>query len=75
MENRKLDELKRRLNEYYDAESKILRGQSYMIGSQRLTRADLSVVAAKIKELESEIETLESRGSRKRRTVRAVPLG
>lgn len=66
--------MKRRLDEYYEAESKILQGQSYTIGSRQLTRSSLPAVQAKIKELESQLDALESRGTMKRRTARAIPL-
>ena len=65
---------KRHLEEYYDAESKILKGQSYTIGSRQLTRANLADVQKKIKELEAEVEALEKRGTTKRQMVRVVPL-
>lgn len=71
--DQKLETLKRRLKEYYRAESKILEGQSYSIGSRQLTRTQLSSVQSKIKELEVEIEALERYGTKKRRAVRAVP--
>lgn len=69
----RLEIQKRRLAEYYDAESKILKGQSYSIGSRQLTRANLSDVQNKIKELEAEVRALESKGNTKRRVVRVVP--
>lgn len=70
----KLDVLKRRLAEYYEAESKILQGQSYTIGSRQLTRASLAAVQKQINELESQIEALESSGTTKRRLKRVVPM-
>lgn len=72
--NKRLDFLKQRLQRYYKAEEKILNSQSYTLGSKQLTRADLSRVQAKIKELESEIDMLESRGTTKRRAARAIPM-
>ena len=44
--------LKKRLEMYYEAEEKILQGQSYTIGSRTLTRTSLANVQSKIKELE-----------------------
>lgn len=67
--------LKKRLEMYYEAEEKILQGQSYTIGSRTLTRTSLANVQSKIKELESEISALETRGNSKRRSVRVIPLG
>lgn len=75
MSNQRLEMKKKRLQQYYDAEEKILRGQSYTIGSRQLTRADLSSVQSVIKELEAEVEALEKRGTAKRRSARVVPLG
>ena len=60
--------LKKRLEMYYEAEEKILQGQSYTIGSRTLTRTSLANVQSKIKELESEISALETRGNSKRRS-------
>lgn len=71
---KKLEELRERLGLYRDAEEKILQGQSYTIGSRQLTRASLSSVQKMIKELETEIDVLEQRGTTKRRMCRAVPL-
>lgn len=71
---RKKELLERRLEEYYLAESKILRSQSYSLGSRQLTRADLSTVQAKIKDLESALDVLETYGTMKRRMRRAVPM-
>ncbi len=71
---RKKELLERRLEEYYLAESKILRSQSYSMGSRQLTRADLPDVQDKIKELEAALDAMEKRGTTKRRTCRAVPL-
>jgi len=70
----RLENLKRRLDEYYKAESRILRSQSYAAGSQQLTRTSLASVQAEIKELEEEIAVLESRGTIKRRSVRVIPF-
>lgn len=70
----RLEFLKDRLAKYYDAEDKILKGQSYTVGSRQLTRASLAAVQDKIKELEAEIEMLETRGTAKRRSARAVPV-
>lgn len=69
-----LEKKKERLKQYYEAESKILRSQSYRLGTRQLTRADLSNIQNEIKELEAEIEALESRGTTKRRVARVVPI-
>lgn len=57
----RLTRCKNRLEMYYQAEESILGGaQSYSVGSRSLTRANLSEIAAKIKELEKEKVNLES---------------
>lgn len=70
----RLSFMKERLELYYEAEKKILNSQSYTLGSKQLTRADLGEVQNKIKELETDIEKMERRGTTKRRSVRAVPI-
>ena len=57
-----------RLELYYEAERKVLRGQSYTIGNRQLTRANLAEIRKAIKELESELEQMQgrSRGFSKR---------
>ena len=70
----RLEMKKERLKNYYEAEKMILRGQSYAIGAMRLTRADLSTIQKKIKELESEVGALEQYGTAKRRCARVIPL-
>ena len=49
----KLAALERRLEAYYKAEEKILKSQSFSIGSNQVTRTSLASVQAKIKELET----------------------
>lgn len=57
-----------RLELYYEAERKVLRGQSYTLGNRQLTRANLAEIRRAIKELESELEQMKgrSRGFSKR---------
>lgn len=74
MSGQMLEMKKERLRRYYDAEEKILKGQSYKIGTRELTRADLASVQDKIKELETEVDMLEKRGTSKRRSARVIPL-
>ncbi len=52
--------IRRRLAEYYLAESAILRGQEYEIGDRRLKRADLAEIRRAIDDLEAALanETL-----------------
>ena len=74
MGNYRLEMKKERLRKYYESEEKILMGQSYAIGSMRLTRADLPSVQKEIKELEAEVDALQKHGTAKRRCVRVLPL-
>ncbi len=60
-----------RLNAYYNAEMAVLTGQSYQIGTKRLTRADLSEIRKAIGELETEISNEENGG--KRKVFRGLP--
>lgn len=69
-----LEKKKGRLKLYYEAEEKILNSQSYTLGSRTLTRADLAAVQNMIRKLESEVSTLETRGTTKRRSARIIPL-
>lgn len=69
-----LTRLRNRLELYYEAEEKILNGQSYTIGDLTLTRADLGKVNKKIEELEVKISTLEKRGTTKRKVARIIPI-
>ena len=57
-----------RLELYYEAERKVLCGQSYTLGNRHLTRANLAEIQKAIKELESELEQIKgrSRGFSKR---------
>ncbi len=64
---------KERLFLYYKAEKAILSSQSYSVGGQTLTRANLDEVRATIEKLEQEVRHLES-GQSKRRVRRFVPI-
>lgn len=70
---KKIDFFKERLELYYAAERRILEGQSYKLGSRELTMANLKEVQDKIKELENDIEKLESFGTTKRKVYKVVP--
>lgn len=71
----KIDRVKSRLEKYYDAEEKILLGQSYSMGSRSLTRANLPHVQSMIQTLENQLEALETNGSTNRKVKHIVPLG
>lgn len=72
--SKRLAELRERLDIYKTAERKILQGQSYTLGSRKLTRTSLASVQKMIQNLETEIDTLEQRGTTKRRMWRGVPM-
>ena len=69
----KLEDYKKRLSLYYQAEERVLEGQSYSMGSMNLTRANLSEIRKAIKDLESRISALEEKGTTKRRVCRIIP--
>lgn len=72
---KKLKVMKERLQQYRDAERRILSGeQSYKIGTRQVMRPDLTAIQKEIKELESEIEALEKYGTTGGRIARAVPV-
>ena len=62
-----------RLRQYWEAEQKVLTGQSYTIGNRALTRANLSEIRAAIDDLLAAGATLEddvpSKVRRSRRVV------
>ena len=63
-----LEMAQERLSLYYEAERRVLVGQSYTIGDRQLTRANLSEIRKAIDSLKSEIEQLlgRSRGFSRR---------
>lgn len=67
----RLELLKKRLKNYYEAEEAILLNQEYVIGTKSLKRADLTTVRAAIKDISSEIELIES--GEKNKAMRFVP--
>ena len=69
----RLETYERRLKLYYDAEEKILEGQSITIGSRTLTMASLAEVRKTIQELEAKVNALKSRGTTKRKVARIIP--
>ena len=54
--------LRVRLENYLEAERKVLAGQSYRVGSRELTRANLSDIRAAIEDISNQIDMLESSG-------------
>ncbi len=72
----RVEEYKRRLQLYYEAEEAILGGaQSYSIGSRNLTRANLAEVRKTIDELINKIAIEEARakGKGKMKVLGGVP--
>ena len=65
--------LQNRLELYYEAEEKVLAGQSFTIGSRSMTRADLGKIQDMIKELECQINSIEINGTGKRVVARIIP--
>ena len=65
----RINTLRRRLEEYLEAERRILRGQSYRIGTRELTRPDLSMIQQAIADLEAELDALELKGGRIARVI------
>ena len=63
-----LEMAQERLSLYYEAERRVLVGQSYTIGDRQLTRANLSEIRKAIEALKAEIEQLlgRSRGFSRR---------
>lgn len=68
-----IDVAKSRLEMYLAAETAILSGQSYKMGTFSLTRADLGAVQKQINELKREIVEGQSRSRGKRCAFRVVP--
>lgn len=64
-----LEILKERLRMYLDAEKAVLSGQSYQIGDRQLQRPDLNEIRSAISDLIAEINTLELKKGRTKRTV------
>lgn len=69
----KKKKLQNRLELYYEAEEKILSGQSFTIGSRSLTRANLAEVTSMIKSLEDQIAAIDVNGTNKRKVARIIP--
>lgn len=67
-----IDEARANLQMWLEAEKAVATGQSYQIGTRKLTRASLSDIAERIKYWRNEIDKLES-GRTGSRVLRAVP--
>lgn len=74
--DRQLLEAKETLQDLKKARKKILvGGQSYALGENQMKRASLSEISREIEVYEAAIDAYETRGTSKRRSARAVPLG
>lgn len=64
-----------RLNAYYEAELKVLAGQSYRMGNRTMTRANLSEIRQAIESLENLVAELESQaaGKGRRKVIGIIP--
>lgn len=65
--------LQNRLELYYQAEEKVLAGQSFTIGTRSLTRANLKDIQDMIADLESKISAIDANGTGKRMVARIIP--
>ena len=72
LQKERMERYKKRHSMYYEAEEAVLLNQEYTIGSRSLKRADLSTIRAAIKDLEGQIELLESSGG-KNKAFRLLP--
>lgn len=70
-----LAQAKEDLQELRGAWRRILRAQSYTLGSQQVNRASLRQIEAEISDYETAIDAYETRGTTKRRAGRIIPLG
>lgn len=70
-----VQEIRKRLQIWLDAEEAIANGQSYSIDNRRLERANLAQVREQIKFWKKELTEAETKssGRSKRRVVRVVP--
>ncbi|MCM1058326.1 MAG: DUF6148 family protein [Firmicutes bacterium] len=72
---KQLQEAKETLADLKKARKKILVGaQSYTLGEQQITRANLAEIAREIEVYEAAIDAFETYGTSQRRAVRVVPL-
>jgi len=62
-------EIQARLNRYIEAETAILKNQSYTIGTRTYTRTHLRWVQAEIRKIQMELETASSGGTMRTRRI------
>jgi hypothetical protein len=68
-----LDDAKKHLAAWLEADLAVSTGQEYRIGGRSLTRADASVIAERISFWRIEVARLESGHARGVRVIRTVP--
>lgn len=70
-----VEEIKKRLQMWLDAEEAIAKGQSYSIDNQRVERANLAQVREQIKFWKKELAAADAKltGGSRRRVMRVVP--
>ena len=68
-----IDEARANLQMWLEAEKAVATGQSYQIGTRRLTRASLSDITERIRHWRTELERLENGRGAGARVFRAVP--
>ncbi len=73
-----LEQLQQRLQQYLDAEARILQSQEYTVGqgfaARRNRRADLEQVRAGIADCQQQIAQLQAVSARARRVIQLRPL-
>jgi hypothetical protein len=67
-----LEQAEKRLQQYLDAEEKVLNGQSYSIGERKMTRADLAEIRQGIQYWENKVARLSRGGGARVRGIRPI---
>lgn len=70
----RLSKLNSLLEAVEDAIYAVLAGQSYSLGSRSVTRADLGELRDMKREIQAEIDQIETNGSTRRKFRRVVPM-
>ncbi|MFP4561632.1 MAG: DUF6148 family protein [Thiohalorhabdus sp.] len=68
-----LDEAKKRLQQWMDADEAVALNQSYEIAGRRLTRADAETIQQRIQFWRKEVDRLENKRGRGPRVKRVIP--
>ena len=70
----RLSKLNSLLEAVEDAIYAVLAGQSYSLGSRSVTRADLGELRDMKREIQAEIDQIETNGDTRRKFMRVVPM-